>query len=85
MPRRVILDVDPGIDDALAILLALRSPEIELVGVTTVAGNVSVERGTYNVRAVLAAAGAPDIPVYQGASRPLSGRLTTALFFLCVD
>jgi purine nucleosidase len=85
MPTRVVLDVDPGIDDALAILLALRSPEIELLGVTTVAGNVRVDRSTRNALAVLAAAGAESTGVYAGASHPLAGRLTTASFFHGVD
>ena len=77
---RVILDVDPGVDDALAILLALRSPELELVGLTTVAGNVVVDQGTQNALAIVERAGA-DVPVYPGADRPLAGRLTTATLF----
>ncbi len=81
MARRVILDVDPGIDDALAVLLALRSPEIEVVAVTTVAGNVTVDLGTKNALSILASAGAANTPVYPGAARPLVGRLTTATFF----
>ncbi len=69
--RRVILDTDPGIDDALAILLALASPEIRLEGVTVAHGNCSVEQGAVNARAVLELAGAAHIPVYQGCDRPL--------------
>lgn len=82
---RAILDVDPGIDDALALLLALRSPEIDLLAVTTVAGNVQVDRGVRNALAILEAAGAEAIPVYPGAGRPLVGRLTTASFFHGAD
>ena len=78
---RVVLDTDPGVDDALALLLALRCPELQLVGVTTVAGNVGVEQGSRNARAILAAAGANDVFVCQGADRPLAGRLTTASYF----
>lgn len=78
---RVVLDVDPGVDDALAMLLALRSPELEVVGIATVAGNVPVAQGTRNALAVLEQAGFPDVPVYQGAERPLCRRLTTATFF----
>jgi purine nucleosidase len=78
---RVVLDTDPGVDDALALLFALHSPEIGLVGVTTVAGNVPVDQGTRNARAILAAAGRHDVRVYQGADRPLVGRLTTATYF----
>jgi purine nucleosidase len=77
---RVVLDVDPGVDDALAILLALRSPELELVGITTVAGNVLVDQGTRNALAILEHAG-DAVPVYRGAERPLGGRLTTATYF----
>jgi inosine-uridine nucleoside N-ribohydrolase len=78
---RVVLDTDPGVDDALALLFALRCPEIDLVGVTTVAGNVLVDQGTRNARAILAATGRRDVRVYQGADRPLVGRLTTATYF----
>src|SRR5439155_19621457 len=81
---RVILDVDPGVDDALAILLALRSPELDVVGITTVAGNVVVEQGTRNALAVVEATGA-KVPVYRGAERPLHGRLTTATLFHGAD
>jgi purine nucleosidase len=77
---RAILDVDPGVDDALAILLALRSPELDVAGITTVAGNVVVEQGTRNALAIVEAAGA-EVPVYRGADRPLQGRLTTATLF----
>ena len=53
MTKKIILDCDPGHDDAVAILLALGNPEIELLGVTTVGGNQSLEKVTYNARAVL--------------------------------
>jgi len=82
---RVVLDVDPGVDDALAILLALRSREVDLAGVTTVAGNVSVEQATRNALAVLEVAGAVSVPVHSGAARPLVGRLTTATLFHGAD
>ena len=77
---RTILDVDPGVDDALAILLALRSPELDVVGITTVAGNTVLEQATSNALALVEAAGA-CVPVYQGAAAPLNRRLTTATFF----
>ena len=67
----VILDVDTGIDDALALALVVRSPRVELVAVTTVAGNVDVERATSNTLAVLDWLGATEVPVHRGASRPL--------------
>lgn len=65
------MDVDTGVDDALALLLALSSPEVELVGVSTVAGNVSLPRTTDNTLRLLQWAGRDDIPVHAGAERPL--------------
>jgi purine nucleosidase len=67
----IILDVDTGTDDALAIAYATRKPEIELVAVTTVAGNVDVDKTTANSLAVLDWLGATSVPVHRGASRPL--------------
>lgn len=71
MSRKIILDADPGHDDAVAILLALGNPNIDLLGVTTVGGNQSLEKVTYNARAVLEAAHATDIPVHAGCDRPI--------------
>ena len=65
------MDVDTGVDDALALLLALSSPEVELVGVSTVAGNVPLHRTTDNTLRLLQWAGRDDVPVYAGAERPL--------------
>ena len=76
-PLPVILDVDTGIDDALALLLACASPEIELVAVTCVAGNVSLDQVVENTRAVLALGGRPDVPVIAGAGRPIVKPLET--------
>jgi inosine-uridine nucleoside N-ribohydrolase len=70
-PTPIILDVDTGTDDALALAYAVASPEVELVAVTTVAGNVDVERATANSQAVLEWLGAGHVPVHRGASRPL--------------
>ena len=69
--QRVIIDTDPGIDDAAAILLALASPELSVEAVTTIFGNGPVESCTANARRILLAAGRTDIPVYQGAAKPL--------------
>ena len=69
MTKKIILDCDPGHDDAVAILLALGNPEIELLGVTTVGGNQSLEKVTYNARAVLEKAHATDVAVYAGNTR----------------
>ncbi len=70
MPR-IILDTDPGIDDALALFLALASPEVTLEAITTVQGNVSVEQTTYNALTLLTLAGRTDIPVAYGSAEPL--------------
>ena len=67
----LIMDVDTGVDDALALLLALASPEVELVGVSTVAGNVPLHRTTDNTLRLLQWAGRDDVPVYAGSERPL--------------
>jgi inosine-uridine nucleoside N-ribohydrolase len=69
-PTPIILDCDPGHDDAIALLLAVASPEVELVGVTTVSGNQTLDKTTANALRVLEFAGRPDIPVYAGADRP---------------
>jgi pyrimidine-specific ribonucleoside hydrolase len=67
----LILDCDPGHDDAIALLLALASPEAKLVGVTTVAGNQTLEKTTANALRLLEFAGRSDVPVAAGAERPL--------------
>jgi purine nucleosidase len=69
--KNIILDTDPGIDDALAILLALASPEIDLRGISTVHGNVSSEQVTKNALSILELANASHIPVYKGCDVPL--------------
>ncbi len=79
MPKAVIIDTDPGVDDALALLLALRSPEVVVQAITTVAGNVPVEMTTANVRRVLTVARpVPRPPVARGAEHPLARPLRTA-------
>jgi inosine-uridine nucleoside N-ribohydrolase len=67
----ILLDCDPGHDDAIALLLALASPEVELRGVTTVAGNQTVEKTTANAIRILELVGREDVPVARGADRPL--------------
>ena len=71
MPTKIILDCDPGHDDAIAMLLAWGSPEIELVGVTTVAGNQTIEKVTRNALSVARVAGMTGVPFARGAHRPL--------------
>ncbi len=78
-PRRIILDTDPGQDDAVAILLALASPEeIEVLGIVAVAGNVPLALTARNARIVCELAGRRDIPVFAGCDRPLVRPLVTA-------
>ena len=78
MPINVIHDCDPGHDDAVAMLLAIGNPKINLLGVTTVGGNQSLDKVTYNARAILTMAGVNDVPVYQGCGRPLIRDLEVA-------
>lgn len=78
--KKIIIDTDPGQDDAVAILLALASPELEVLGVTTVAGNVPLALTSRNALMVCELAGRRDIPVYAGADRPLLKTLVTAEF-----
>jgi inosine-uridine nucleoside N-ribohydrolase len=70
-PIPIILDCDPGHDDAIALLLALASPELELVGVTTVSGNQTLDKTTANALRVLEFVGREDVPVHAGAGAPL--------------
>ena len=78
-PRPLIIDCDPGQDDAVALLMAFASPEaFDLLGVTTVGGNVPVERTSANARAIRELARRPDVPVFAGCERPLRRALETA-------
>jgi len=78
MTRKIIIDTDPGQDDAVAILLALGSPELEVLGLTAVAGNVPLPLTQKNARIVCELAGRPDLPVFAGCDRPLRQPLVTA-------
>src|SRR5215218_4191761 len=77
-PKPVILDVDPGHDDAVALMLACGHPDLDLLAVTTVAGNVTIEKTTRNALRVLSLVGREDVPVGRGASEPLKRPLHTA-------
>jgi len=77
-PLPIIIDTDPGQDDAVAILLALASPELEVLGITTVAGNVPLALTSLNARKVCELAGRADIKVFPGAIRPMVRDLVTA-------
>jgi inosine-uridine nucleoside N-ribohydrolase len=79
-PSRVIIDTDPGVDDALALLLAMRSPELKIEGITPVAGNVPLELTLPNALRMVEIAGRTDIPVAAGAKAPLARRLVTAAY-----
>src|SRR5512142_2502156 len=70
-PTRIIIDTDPGIDDAFTFLLALASPEIKLEALTTTQGNVTVDKATRNALSILELAHASQIPVAQGSAVPL--------------
>src|SRR5271154_2781335 len=77
-PARVIIDTDPGTDDAFALLMAMRSPELKIEGITPVAGNVPLELTLPNALRMVEIAGRSDIPVAAGAKVPLMRRLVTA-------
>lgn len=78
-PRKIIIDTDPGQDDAVAILLALASPqEIDVLGITAVAGNVPLALTQKNVRIICELAGKPEVKVYAGCAAPLTRKLVTA-------
>jgi purine nucleosidase len=78
MARKIIIDTDPGQDDAVAILLALASPELEVLGITAVAGNVPLDITQKNARIVCELAGRSDMKVYAGCDAPLTRKLVTA-------
>ena len=80
-PIKLVIDTDPGVDDAIAILMALAAPEVEVVGLTSVGGNAPLARTTRNLLALLQAARCEGIPVAKGASRPLRGKFTYAARF----
>jgi purine nucleosidase len=78
MTQAIIIDTDPGQDDAVAIMLALASPELDVLGITVVAGNVPLTLTQINTRKICELAGRPDMKVFAGADRPLVNRLVTA-------
>jgi purine nucleosidase len=80
-PRRVIIDTDPGVDDAMAILLALNSPELKVEALTVVPGNVEAKQGLENALKIASLAGRCDVAVAGGAQHPLNQKLITAQFW----
>lgn len=79
MKKKVILDVDTGIDDAIGIILAATAPELDLLGITTVSGNIDLESATRNTLRVLSLLGQKDVPVYMGAETPLKRNIRYAV------
>ncbi|MFV2038472.1 MAG: nucleoside hydrolase, partial [Paracoccaceae bacterium] len=79
MARKIIIDTDPGQDDAVAILLALASPQdLEVIGITTVAGNVPLALTSKNARVICEVAGKPDVKIFAGCDAPMQRGLVTA-------
>ena len=78
MTQRIILDCDPGHDDAVAILLALASAEIELLGLTVVGGNVKLASTVLNARKVVTLSGCEGVGIYAGCPRPMMREMVTA-------
>jgi purine nucleosidase len=78
LPRKIIIDTDPGLDDAVAILLALAADELEVLGIVAVAGNLALAQTERNARRVCELAGRRDVPVYAGCVRPLMRPLAAA-------
>ena len=72
MPKKIIIDTDPGVDDTMAIFFALRSPELDVIGLTTIFGNVDTALATTNALRLLEIAERTDIPVARGADHPLA-------------
>ena len=77
-PRKIIIDTDPGQDDAAAIMLALGSPELDILGITTLAGNVPLSRTSTNARIILEFCSRPEVKVFAGAEKPIARPLVTA-------
>ena len=78
VPDPVVIDTDPGVDDAIALLMALSCPQLDVVGLTTTAGNVPIGPATRNALAILESVGRADVPVARGATRPIRGRYAYA-------
>lgn len=78
VPDLVVIDTDPGVDDAIALLMALSCPQLDILGLTTTAGNVPIGPATRNALAILESVGRADIPVAKGATRPIRGRYAYA-------
>ncbi|CAE6032639.1 unnamed protein product [Arabidopsis arenosa] len=80
--EKLIIDTDPGIDDTMAIMMAFQTPELEILGLTTVFGNVSTQDATRNALLLCEIAGFPDVPVAEGSSEPLKGGIPRVADFV---
>ncbi|KAL1224329.1 Uridine nucleosidase 1 [Cardamine amara subsp. amara] len=80
--EKLIIDTDPGIDDSMAIMMAFQTPELEILGMTTVFGNVSTQDATRNALLLCEIAGFPDVPVAEGSSEPLKGGIPRVADFV---
>lgn len=78
-PRKIIIDTDPGVDDAMAIMLAVKSRAFDIKAVTTVCGNTTIDNTTRNAQYILNTVNADNIPIYSGAEKPLRRRLVTGV------
>ena len=78
---KVVIDTDPGTDDALALIMALNSPDLDVQGLTTIGGNASLAHTTRNALRLLEQLGRPEIPVYRGAARPLTGKFHYGYYY----
>ena len=85
MAQKIIIDTDPGVDDTMAIFFALRSPELDVIGLTTIFGNVDTDLATANALRLLEIAGRADIPVAKGADHPLAGPFGGGVSFVHGD
>ncbi len=72
--KRIVIDTDPGTDDALALIMAVKAPDVDIQGLTTVGGNASLKHTTYNALRLMEYLGHPHMPVSKGAARPLRGK-----------
>ncbi|XP_043702134.1 uridine nucleosidase 1-like isoform X2 [Telopea speciosissima] len=81
-PEKIIIDTDPGIDDSMAIFMAFQTPEVEVLGLTTIFGNVSTAGATRNALLLCELAGCPGIPVAEGSSEPLKGGIPSVADFV---
>lgn len=81
-PEKLIIDTDPGIDDSMAIMMAFQTPEVEVVGLTTIFGNVSTEDATRNALLLCEIAGCQNVPVAEGSPEPLKGGIPRVADFV---